>query len=369
MATTSYAVNDLQTVKLWGKRLLREALKETFVSRFMGTSTDSLVYVKNELNRQAGDQVKYSLRMQLSGNGVSGDNTLDGNEEALTLYQDSIVIDQLRHAVRSGGEMSEQRVPFSVREEAMAGLRDWWADKIDTGFFNQIAGNTGVSGSSSLNFTGMQAAVAPSTTSGNTRIFYGSGGGANTTEASLSATSSNSASIRGTNFDLLTIDKAVNQAKIASPLIRPLMVDGQPKYVAFIHPNQTRLLRNNNAANQVTWYDIMRARVQGGERDVNPIFNGALGEYNGVILHESTRVPLAPNTTTVRRAVLCGAQAACFATGQRDRDRQMKWVEEYFDYENQLGVAASMIWGLKKTQFNSIDFGTIVMSGYAPNPT
>ena len=46
----------------------------------------------------------------------------------------------------------------------------------------------------------------------------------------------------------------------------------------------------------------------------------------------------------------------------------MKWVEELFDYENQLGVSASLIWGLKKTVFNSIDFGTIVVQTYSPNP-
>ncbi len=60
--------------------------------------------------------------MQLSGAGVAGDGTLEGNEEALTTYSDNIFIDQLRHAVRSAGKMTEQRVPFSIREEARAGL-------------------------------------------------------------------------------------------------------------------------------------------------------------------------------------------------------------------------------------------------------
>lgn len=360
MATTAYGVNHELAVKLWAKKLFREALKETYISRFMGTTPDSLVYVKNELNKSAGDRIRMGLRMQLSGAGIQGDSTLEGNEEALTTYADNVFIDQLRHAVRSDGEMSEQRVPFSVREEAMDGLRDWWADRLDTSFFNQIAGNTG---QTDTRYTGNNTVTAPSTTAGNQRIILGTG--IEGTEASLSASSSAS----GHHVTLAAIDLAVNQAKIASPMIRPLRVNGQAKYVAFLHPNQMRLLRNNNAANTVTWYDIMRARVQGGEKDSNPIFNGALGEYNGVILHESTRIPLAPNTTTVYRAVLCGAQAACFATGQRDKNSQMKWTEELFDYENQLGVSAAMIYGLKKTIFNSIDFATIVMSGSATAPT
>jgi hypothetical protein len=90
-----------------------------------------------------------------------------------------------------------------------------------------------------------------------------------------------------------------------------------------------------------------------------------------VILHESTRVqnPIASGNTDHFRAILCGAQAACFATGRRDKGTQMKWVEELFDYENQLGVSAACIWGLKKTVFNSIDFATLVVQTYSPNPS
>lgn len=367
MATTAYGVNHPLAVKLWAKRLLREALKETYVSRFMGSTKDSLVYVKHELNKSAGDRVRVGLRMQLDGAGISGDGTLEGNEEALVTHTDDLLIDQLRHAVRSDGEMSEQRVPFSVREEALDGLRDWWADRIDRSFFNQIAGNT----SASTKFTGSNAATDPTSAAGNTRIIYGSG--TTSTTASYTQTSSASASARGLHFTPACIDIAVNQAKISTPLIRPLKIQGQSKYVMFIHPNQTRQLRTNNSANTVTWYDIMRARVQGGERDTNPIFNGALGEYNGVILHESTRLPGwddgTANGESTKKAVLCGAQAACFATGRRDKDQQMKWVEELFDYENQLGVSAAMIWGMKKAVYNSIDFATIVIPTISVDPT
>lgn len=366
MATTDYAVNHPLAKKIWSSKLLREALKETYVSRFFGSTKDSLIYVKNELNKSAGDRIRIGLRMQLSGAGVTGDGTLEGNEEALTTYSDDLLIDQLRHAVRSGGEMSEQRVPFSIREEALDGLRDWWADRIDTAFFNQIGGNV----SASSAFTGMNTATVPTSATSNVRIIYGSGSTSST--ASYTQTTSASASAKGLHFTPAVIDVAVNVAKTAVPLIRPLRVNGQYKYVMFIHPNQTRQLRTNNAANTVTWYDIQRSRVQGGELDTNPIFNGALGEYNGVILHESTRIPTwaaaTANGGDTRKAVLCGAQAACFGTGRRDADRKMKWVEEYFDYENELGVGAAMIWGLKKSVYNSIDFATIVVPTISVDP-
>lgn len=364
MADSLYAVNNAQTVKVWGKRLMREALKETFCSRFMGSSKDSLLYVKDELNKSAGDQIKYSLRMQLSGAGITGDATLEGNEEELSLYQDSVLIDQLRHAVRSGGRMSEQRVPFSVREEALDGLRDWWADRIDQVFFNQICGLS----TAAANYQGANTPTQPTSAVSNTRILYG--GGTTSTTASFTTTSSNSGSIKQVIFQLGSLDKAVNQAKIATPMIRPIRVEGQYKYVAFLHPNAVRQLKAAplNAAT-ITWYDIMRARAEGGDIKMNPIYNGALGEYNGVILHESARIPGLSTDTNVKFNVFCGAQAACFATGREDSDQQMKWVEELFDYENKLGVSAAMIWGLKKTVFNSIDFGTIVMMSNSKDPS
>jgi hypothetical protein len=36
-----------------------------------------------------------------------------------------------------------------------------------------------------------------------------------------------------------------------------------------------------------------------------------------------------------------------------------------FDYKARLGVSAGMIWGLKKTMFNSLDFGALTISTYA----
>lgn len=99
MAVTSYGVNDPEAVKRWSLKTMREALKMTMASKFMGDDSNSLLQVKDELNKAAGDRITCILRMQLSGNGVSGDDTLEGVEESLTTYTQNILIDQLRHAV------------------------------------------------------------------------------------------------------------------------------------------------------------------------------------------------------------------------------------------------------------------------------
>lgn len=348
MATTSYGVNDALAVKLWGKKLFQDALKKTYFDRFMGKSSNSLVQLRDETSKGPGDRITIGLRMQLSGAGVQGDGTLEGNEESLTTYSDNVFIDQLRHAVRSAGKMSQQRVPFSVRDEAKAGLEDWWADRLDTWFFNQLAGYTA---QTDTRYTGNQAATAPST---NRKLFAGS------TATDVGQTSSDI-------FNLNLIDKCVERAETVSPTMRPIMVGGEKKFVMFLHPYQVYDLRTSTSSGQ--WLDIQKAALAGGKDSGSPIYTGALGEYNGVVLHQASRVPQGVNgssaVTTTRRAIFCGAQAALMAYGQKDQSAEMSWVEELFDYQNQLGVSAGMIAGLKKTVFNSEDFGTITVSTYA----
>lgn len=353
MATTSYGVNNALAVKLWSKKLAVEALKECYVGKFIGTGSNSLIQVKTETSKGPGDKVTFGLRMQLTGAGIQGDNTLEGSEEALATYSDAVVIDQLRNAVRSGGRMSDQRVPFSVREEAYAGLKDWWMDRYDTWFFNQAGGRSGIT---DTRLTGNQAAVAPTATTG--QIWCS---GDHTTDETLDNA--------GDEFSLVHLDKAVVIAKTNSPMIRPIRTNGGEYYVCFIHPGQTLQLRTTLTTGY--WQDIQKAALMGGNQKDNPLFTGALGVYNGVILHESSRVPKGQNSTTLaevantRRAILCGAQAVTMAFGQGGSESKFTWEEELFDYGNQLGVAAGSISGLKKTVFNSKDFGTIVMSSYS----
>src|SRR5690348_3398158 len=96
----------------------------------------------DDAEKSAGDTVNVGLRTQLAGAGIQGDGTLEGQAEALTTYADKLLIDQLRHAVNVGGRMTQQRVPFELREEARMGLQDWWAARFDLSFFNQLCGYT-----------------------------------------------------------------------------------------------------------------------------------------------------------------------------------------------------------------------------------
>lgn len=383
MSTTFYGVNDPVSVKLWSRKLAREIRKASYVEKFVGESADSLIQTKADTKKGPGDRITITLRMLLSGDGVVGDSTLENNEESLTTYTDNLVINQLRHAVRSQGKMSEQRIPFQYREEAKDGLVQWWAERRDQVFFNQICGytpaNTATGGSMVTGtgpaYTGMNTITAPTAN----RQVWQTISGAVTTDQGLQTTDI---------FNLSVIDKAVERAKTAQPFIRPIMYKGDKYYVMFLHPYQVTDLRTNTSTGQ--WLDIQKAALTGGRlaygsgfgangpdgknvnaSDINPIFSGALGVYNGVILHEAFRVTQGVNSSTgaaistVRRAVLCGAQSCFMAFGQGSSMDEMSWNEKLFDYGNQLGVEAGSIFGVKKAVFNSLDFGTVVVSTYA----
>jgi N4-gp56 family major capsid protein len=366
MATTSYGVNHPLAVKLWSRKLFHEMIGMSYVGKFTGTSDSSLIQMKTETQKGAGDKITFGLRNLLAGAGIQGDNGLEGNEEALVTYNDAVTIDQLRHAVRSAGRMSEQRVPFSVREEARMGLQDWWIERLETSVANQLTGNTG---QADTKYTGNQATIAPSTN----RLICGAPSGAplvtHTTEASLSATTTHA-------IKLQELDKAVALAKApvsGEPRIRPISVDGKKMWVAFLHPYQIYQLRRDSST-AGNFYDVNKAMLQGGKISDNPIVTGASFIYNNVIVHEWDYLPTiagTPNSgaaTDYRRGVFCGAQALVCAYGQNNQPNKMSWEEELFDYGNQLGVAAGCIFGVKKSVFNSVDFGTIVLSGYAPTP-
>lgn len=357
MANTAYPVNHPLAVKRWSNELMKEALKRTFALQFMGSSTNSLAQVKTEVSKAAGDRITFGIRAQLQGAGIQGDSVLEGNEEPLQTYSQNVSIDQLRHAVRSDGKMTEQRVPFSIRDEARDGLADWWADRFDYWFFNQLTGNTA---ETDPKLYGFNAPVAPDAD----HLVAAFSSTAGSVEASLSNTTV-------CRMSLNVIDYAVERGKLAKNALRPIRVGADDYFVMFLHPWQVTDLRTSTNTGQ--WLDIQKAAMTGGKVDANPIFTGALGVYNGVILKEAIRLPnistsqvvAVAGTSGVIRAVLCGAQSLCLAFGRGYGQNTYSWKEELFDYENQLGVAAGCIGGMTKTRFNGSDFATVVVSTYA----
>lgn len=365
MSTTSYGVNDALAVKLWSKKLDHEALKFTDIGPLIGDDANSIIHRKNELQKGAGDQITYAIRMQLSGAGFTENQLAEGNGESLTTYSDSLVINELGHVVgvKSKNSIDQQRVPFDLRDEAKGGLSDWYAKRYSVAFFNQVCGYTL---QSDVRYTGLNAVTAPS--SG--KIIR------------QSSRASDDLLVAGDTFDLSLIDFAKEIAITSTPMIRPATFSGGTmgmggrrdynrtltnKYVMYLHPYQITDMRRNTSTGQ--WQDLVKAAYQGSGANF-PIYNGAIGEYNSVVLRQSFDVTNGISAagavvSTVKRAVLLGGQAAMIAFGQDNGPNKYRWNEELFDHKRRLEVSAWTIHGLKKTRYNSADYGTVVVSTYA----
>jgi N4-gp56 family major capsid protein len=346
MAITAFGTNDAQTVKIWSSLTLREALKATLFSKLLGTGKTAVIQKMTELEKSAGDQIKYDLLMQMTGTGVTGDNRMRDNEEALVYYQDTVNIDQLRnaHAFR---RMSQQRTLHNLRSDAKANLADWFAGTFDDYMFRTLCGDTSL--------THGQTATAP------------------TSEHTLWSGDATSVSNIGNNdqFSLADIDYAVEMAKTLTPPIRPTSAAGEQMYVMVLHPYSVTDLRLDVAASAYfTWPDIQMYANKRGLK--NPIFTGALGVYNNVILMEADRIysPL----SNVRNNLFLGAQAGVFAMGgaydniekQRvGKDNLMSWYEETDDYGNEKGISVGSVFGINKSVFNSKDYGLVTIQSYA----
>jgi N4-gp56 family major capsid protein len=180
----------------------------------MGSGSDNMIHVKNETSTNAGDAVTFGLRMQLAGDGVTESQTLVGNEESLTTYSDKVIINELAHAVRvkNKNSIDAQRVPFNLRDEAKMALKDWFSNRFDTAMFNHLAGNTLVT---DMRYAGNNTIVAPAAS----RIFRAGGA---TDDATINADNTKT-------FTLAVIDACVERAGVATPLIRPIKVQGENK--------------------------------------------------------------------------------------------------------------------------------------------
>lgn len=349
MAVHNFATGDEKTVKVWSRGLEREVLPATTMSKFMGPTQDFGLQERDELTKSPGDRIRITLAKLLGGSGVSGNEPLESNEERNSFYTQDINIDQLRQAVRWYGRIDAQRVAFDIRNNAKVGLRDWWADILDRGWINQMAGNTV---ETDTNLTGLNSVTAYDSD----HILYG---GTATDVAGLDTSND--------LFTLSLLDKAVERIRMfkergTGEVIRPLKGGF---YGCVLSPAQIYDMRSSTDTGQ--WLDIQKAVLQGGHVKDNPIFTGAHSMYNGVVIYEDSRIPKAINSgaykDNTRAGFLFGAQGGFIGFGREGgRPDRFLWDEETFDYKNEHGCSASMIFGIERAVFNSKSFASLQLN-------
>jgi len=322
------------TPQLWDDKFFTSYVRANQFSKYMGTSENSIIQVKEDLTKKNGESITFALVNDLTGAGVSGNSLLEGNEEALGSRSFKLSVALARHGV-AVHEWDEQKSAIDLRNAARPQLKTWLLKKDRTDIINALGSINGTA-YASANSTARNAWMVDNAD----RVLVGK------LKSNYSATHATALANIDATDDKLTADMvslAKRVARTASPSIRPIMVDNDGEwYVMFCNSYAFRDLKKN--LQTVHQYAETRGKS-------NPLFTDGDLVWDGVIIREIPEIGVyadvgAGGAADVGPNYLCGAQALSFGWAQRPTTRT-----EQRDYGAVNGVAIQQIRGLAKTVF------------------
>ena len=369
MALTNFASLTSEQPTAWSRDFWRQARNMSFINQFAGTGSNAMVQRITELTRsEKGTRAVITLLADMTGDGVTGDYTLEGNEEALRAYDITIELDQLRFANRIAGRMADQKSVVNFRETSRDALAYAMADRMDQLAFLTLSGiaytnktNGAVrttSSTSGLELVDLEYAsdVSAPTAARHLRISGGDIATGDTTAVTAS--------------DKLGYKQIVElKAYAKDNYIRGLRGAGNEEtFHLFVTPQQMANLKLDSDF-------LANVRNAGVRGTANSLFAGSSSlMVDGVMCHEFRHVFNTAGATAGTssnagaagykwgadadvngaRALFCGAQSLAMADIGLP-----EIVEDTFDYGNQAGISIGKIFGLKKPKFNSDYNGTV----------
>jgi N4-gp56 family major capsid protein len=336
MTDTTYATG--LRVQQWEDKFFSEYLQTLQAFKpLMGTDEGSVIQVKEDLTKKAGDSITIALVNRLTNAAVTGVSTLEGNEEDLVSRSMRIYVDKRRNAVRVP-EMAEQTSAISLRNAAKPTLLDWSAEDTRDLIIAALGSLNGTA------FASRTAAIADAWLVDNAdRVVFGASSPGLTDMSADLANLDTTADL----FNATALDAMILKAKTCSPKIRPMRDPGNGKryYVAFANPHAFKNLRDSLDT------EVLASTVV--QMEASKLFEGGDIFWNGVIVKEVDNIPIYADlgnggTAEVTPVFLCGAQALAIAYAKR-----WKTVTEIFDYGDKHGVAVEGILGVRKIIFGT----------------
>lgn len=346
MRTTAADV-AAQTPNIWKTKLYAQAEKMTFFHRYEGGEGSNMPVIRvDDLEKKPGENVYVDIVLALTGSGLSGDTDqglLDGNEEKLVFRQNSFQTTVLRHGVR-WTKLGKIKINHKMRGTALNQLKKWLAGKLDDRIFNEFSGD-GVT--ATLPDSYKIAAGGPATAAAPTDV----------------------AAADLLDLDMITDIKSL--AKVDRRIEPIALDDGEEIYFFVLHDYAGGELKKSS-----DWKQAQRdARERG--RD-NPVFTGALGIWDNVVLLQSDRVIKKNDgaaSAPVARNLFLGAQAL-----MRGYAYLPDWTEQYFSYGEEQGIGSFTVVGEKLNVFDLTQaggaadaaktaIGSLLVYSSAPTPT
>ena len=332
------------TPQIWDDKFFTSYVRANQFARYMGTTENALIQVKEDLTKKNGDSVTFALVNDLAGAGVTGSAALDGAEEALNSRSYKLTVNMLRNGVRVH-EWDAQKSAIDLRNAARPQLKAWAMKKLRTDIINALMSINGVpyatgngDGTTGSSTAQKDAWLVDNNAAGHVLIGAGVGNYSGTYATDLAKLDTSADKFTYTNLSL-----ARRVLKQASVPIRPIMLeDGTEWYVAFAPSNAFRDLK----ASLATIHSNSEVRGKS-----NPLYNDGDLIWDGIIVREIPEMTVEADVgdsaaVDVGHVKICGAQALGIAWAQRTTSRT-----ETFDYGAQQGVAISEIRGVGKLIF------------------
>lgn len=347
MALTNFAALTDEQKTVWSMQFWKQARDSSFINKFAGTGENSLVQRITELKKsEKGARAVITLIADLEGDGVAGDNELEGNEESMSSYDQVIQIDQLRHANRHKGRMADQKSVVNFREQSRDKLAYWMGDRMDQLAFLTLAGvsyTLNTDGSARVGSQLPQLAYSADVTAPSTNRHL-------RWDAATGLEAGNTASVAAE--DTATYAMIVElKAYAKEHYIRGINVGGEETYDLFLTPTAMAKLRLDP--------DFLANQRQAAARGAsNELFKGTSSVIvDGVRVHEFRHVPhfttWGGGAIAGCRGLFCGAQSL----GLADIGAAY-WDEEGYDYGNSQGISIGKIFGMLKPKFYAKKTGT-----------
>jgi len=337
MANTS-AVAGL-TPQIWDDKFFKEYFQENRFASEMGTSENSIIQVKQDLTKKRGDSITFALVNRLTGAGVTGANTLVGNEEAMTTRSFALSVTQRRNAVVVS-DYDEQLSAVPLRNAGRSVLMDWAQEDTRDRIIEALGSILGVAYGSATE-TNKDIWLVDNAD----RCLFGAlvGNNAANDHSACLAEIDNTADQLDTSAAMLMKRMALT----ASPKIRPIRstTTGRRYYKMYVPPLVWRDLKTDTV--------ITNAQRDVGIRMQNEIlFNGGDMEWDGIIFCEMDDIAVltgvGAGSIDVAPVYLCGAQAVGYGIAKR-----WNTVTDDTDYHDKQGVAIREFGNFGKMSFGN----------------
>src|SRR5690606_37009233 len=138
---TNFTKLTTEELTAWSTELWQADRDRDFLAVFESSGSDAMIQKITELRKTSkGARAVITLVNDMEGDGVVGDNQLEGNEEELKAYDQVIRVDQLRNANRSTGRMADQKTIVEFREQSRDKLAFNRADRRNQLAFLTLSG-------------------------------------------------------------------------------------------------------------------------------------------------------------------------------------------------------------------------------------